>query len=237
MARRNPVRRKLRRSSLRRLVSFVGSPRFREERATARELVAQIDRPALEAAARRHAALATAKYVRSPQRHMEMAVRRATDLGLREGPSRRVLDLGCGTGYLLFAARHFGHEVLGLDLAEDPLFSEMTALLAIPRIIHRIEAFEPLPDLGAPLDLITATAICFNRARTPKPWNAEEWACFLEDCRSRLRPGGRIWLEFNRDRLATFDYLSDETAAALRAHPGASLAPDKSRLLIQAGPP
>jgi SAM-dependent methyltransferase len=56
---------------------------------------------------------------------MEINLRRVRDLGLDLGGRKRVLDIGCGTGYFLYICQYLGHDVLGLDLDEEPGFTEM----------------------------------------------------------------------------------------------------------------
>ncbi len=224
-------------TSLKRLVMRAFSGQFRECYAVAKTLIAQIDPHELRGIRQRHCTAwpypRMVKYVVRIQTYMEMAVKRAVMLGLTSGPCRRVLDIGCGAGYLLFAARHFGHDVVGIDLPDDPIFSDVIQLLRIPRVEHRVEAFKPLPEFTEPFDVITATAICFNNVRTSRPWRLAEWTYFLDDCRSRLRPGGSIWLELNRDRQQHYKYLDPETADGLRRYPGATVAADKSTINVR----
>lgn len=129
---------------------------------------------------------------------MRRNVKRARNQGLRAAPPRlRVLDIGSGAGYFLHVVRCLGHEPLGLDIDEQPLFRETFAALGLPRVIHRIEAFRPLPDLGGPFDLVTGHLTCFNRRADGSHWGPEEWDFFLADLESRLRPGGKMQFELN----------------------------------------
>ncbi|MEY2538693.1 MAG: hypothetical protein QOG67_2433 [Verrucomicrobiota bacterium] len=130
-------------------------------------------------------------------------VERAQDLWLDRASPLRILDLGCGAGYFLYVSEFFGHEALGLDTDDDPLFRGTTELLNVRRIISRIEPGVPLPDLDGKFDLVTAHRICFQRiARRGKDdwkeWPAENWKFFINDIRTRfLRPEGRLLLDFN----------------------------------------
>ena len=74
----------------------------------------------------------------------------------------------------------------------------MIELFGSRRVTHRIEAFQPLPDLGGPFDLITAYAICFNGHNSPQLWGPKEWDFWLNDVRTNhLTPTGTIYLELN----------------------------------------
>jgi SAM-dependent methyltransferase len=133
-------------------------------------------------------------------------VERAQDLWLDGGPPLRILDLGCGAGYFLYVCRFFGHEGLGLDTDEEPLFRGTTALLNVRRVNSRIQPRVPLPDLGQKFDLVTGHRICFHRiARNENgewvEWTPADWEFFINDIRTRfLNPNGRLLLEFHPRR-------------------------------------
>ncbi len=133
------------------------------------------------------------------ERWMEINLKRVRDLGLDLGGRKRVLDIGCGTGYFLYICKYLGHDVLGLDLDEEPGFREMVELLGVKRKIWRIEAYQPLPDLGPKFDVITAHMICFNGHKSDKLWKIAEWDYFLDDVTTRLQPNGQVCLELNRE--------------------------------------
>ena len=134
------------------------------------------------------------------ERWMEINLKRVRDLGLDLGGRKRVLDIGCGTGYFLYICQYLGHDVLGMDLDEERGFTEMVELLGVKRMIWRIEAYQPLPELGRRFDVITAHMICFNGHKSDKLWKISEWEFFLNDLAERhLEPGGQICLELNRE--------------------------------------
>jgi SAM-dependent methyltransferase len=134
---------------------------------------------------------------------------RVQDLKLHRSPSQRVLDLGCGGGFFLFILRRLGHSVLGLDVDESPLFKELLAVFGVPRIVFRIQPFEPLPNLEQQFDWITAFSIGFDRNRaTNLRWGPGEWDFLLRDLQLRLAPGGKIYLTLNP--LPNGDYLTSE---------------------------
>lgn len=133
-------------------------------------------------------------------------VERAQDLWLDRTPPLRILDLGCGAGYFLYVCRFFGHEGLGLDTDEDPLFGGITELLNIRRVVSRIHSRVPLPDLSEKFDLVTAHRVCFHRInRAPSgewnEWTRADWEFFINDIQTKfLKPNGRLLLDFNPRR-------------------------------------
>ena len=133
------------------------------------------------------------------ERWIEINIRRIREIELDLLRPKRILDLGCGAGYFLYIAQLLGHTGLGLDLDRIPMFAEITSLLGVRRVIQRIQAFRPLPDLGGKFDLITAFMICFNNHRHANLWGVAEWNFFLDDIAKHLAPRGRVWLELNRE--------------------------------------
>ena len=123
---------------------------------------------------------------------------RVQDLKLHRCATKHVVDLGCGGGFFLFILKGLGHSVLGLDVDESPLFTELLDLFRVPRVVWRIEAFKPLPDLGARFDWITAFSISFNRYRpTKRLWEEAEWDFLLRDLQRHVAPRGKIFLGLN----------------------------------------
>src|SRR5438876_2724321 len=72
---------------------------------------------------------------------------RVQDLKLHRAAPKRVLDLGCGGGFFLFILKNLGHSVLGLDMERVALVTELLELFGVQRVIWRISAFVPLPNL------------------------------------------------------------------------------------------
>lgn len=138
------------------------------------------------------------KYLELP-RWIEANLKRVRDLELDLGGRKRVLDIGSGTGYFLYICGLLEHDAVGIDLDETPMFNESIALLRVDRRVWRVQPFVPLPDLGGKFDVITAHMICFNGHKSESLWGIEEWGFFLHDLGARLKRGGRIWLEFNRE--------------------------------------
>ena len=186
-------------------------------RVDADRIIASIDRAGFAAIHDRHAVENPGedwpKYL-DLQKWIRINLLRIRGLGLDYGRRRRVLDIGSGAGYFLYICKWFGHESLGLDIDDVPMYPEMTRMLGLKRVVWRVAAFVPLPDLGEKFDLITAFMICFNGHKSAALWGPREWDFFLDDLARHLQPRGRIWLEFNRE----FDgnFISDELRAFFR---------------------
>ena len=145
------------------------------------------------------------------KRWIEINVERVQRIGLDTGPRRRVLDLGCGCGYFLYACRLLGHEILGVDRPEkQSLYTEIREFLGVPNVSHVIKPFEPLPDLGGGrFDAVTAHMVCFNGHCTSSVWGPTEWRYLLDnldELGARLvyldlnsEPGGRAFTPELRD--------------------------------------
>lgn len=143
-----------------------------------------------------------APYRPNPRR-IRKFIKSIQDLWLDCSPRLYILDLGCGAGYFLYICKLFGHDGIGLDIDEEPLYRETLRLLDIRRVISRIEPEVPLPDLGQQFDLVTATRVCFHLKGWPESvrgqeWTPEDWRFFINDIRTRfLKPHGRLFLQFN----------------------------------------
>ena len=162
-------------------------------------LFASVDQQRLREIQQRYASspVEYAKYA-NVERWLPMNRERVQDLKLHRSAPKRVLDLGCGGGFFLFILKRFGHSVLGLDVDQFPLFTELLDLFDVRRVVWRIKAFEPLPDLGQKFDWITAFSINFNlHYPEERLWGPAEWDSFLRDLQRHLAPGGRIFFALN----------------------------------------
>ncbi len=134
---------------------------------------------------------------------IQINIKRAQDLWIDRTPPLHILDLGCGAGYFLYVCKFFGHQGLGLDTDDEPLFRGTTALLNVRRVIACIEPQVPVADLTEKFDLVTAHRICFHRLGRAKngefnEWAPADWKFFINDVRTRsLKPGGRLLFDFN----------------------------------------
>lgn len=171
-----------------------------------RKILATIDREKLLSLAERYPSRPGARRINAYEDAaywVGVNVHRVQDLWLDRTAPLHILDLGCGPGYFLYICRLFGHQGLGLDTDENPLFGGMTALLGVRRVIARIERQTPLPDVAEKFDLVTGHRVCFHRLeRGPngqwREWSRADWRFFIRDVRSRfLTANGRLYLEFN----------------------------------------
>lgn len=158
------------------------------------DLVAAISTLDLEPIRQRYAGSPRLKYL-----DIEWHVGRNFDichrLGLIGAPPKRVLDIGCGAGMLLYCMQRYGHEAIGIDIADD-FYAEMAQLYSVDRRIEAVRPFRPLHVEGA-FDLVTAIATVFDR--TPNGvWRAPEWHYFLSDLESRLTEHGCVFILLNR---------------------------------------
>jgi SAM-dependent methyltransferase len=134
---------------------------------------------------------------------------RVQDLKLHRSEPKRVLDLGCGGGFFLFIAKNLGHSVMGLDIEHVTLFTELLDLFGVPRVVWRISALEPLPDLGQKFDWITAFSANFYLYHPSKErWGTAEWDFFLGDLQQHLAARGKIF--FGLNPLYDGDYYTPE---------------------------
>jgi len=176
---------------------------------------------------------------------LKINIERAQDLWLDRTAPLRILDLGCGPGYFLYVCRCLGHEGIGLDIDidEQALFRDTTALLKVRRVICRIEPQTPLPDFGEKFDLVTGHRVCFQikgHWRTGSgeweelgEWHPADWEFFLRDVRANvLKPDGRLLLDFN-PRADGRSFFTPELRAVLKANGGRVF---RSKVLLAANP-
>jgi SAM-dependent methyltransferase len=210
-------------SAARHTRAFMRNRRF-PARVTASAVIKSIDPQRFEEISRKYAdpkapADAPPKYL-DLREWMRINVQRVRELELDYAPPSSILDIGCGAGYFLYICKLLRHDVLGLDMDSFPMFRELTQMLEVPRVIARIDAFRSLPKFDRKFDVITAHLICFNAHKSDALWGPPEWDFFLNDLASRLNPGGRVWLELNREYDGS--YYSPELATFFRGR-GAEL--------------
>ena len=161
--------------------------------------LAKIDQDRLRDIQRRYAGSSDryTKYA-DVERWLRINIRRAHDLKLDRGKPKQILDLGCGAGFFLFVAKHYGHAGLGLDVDDFAVSNELIGLFGIERVKWRIRALQPLPNFGRQFNLITGFSTAFNRSEgESRGWSADEWSFFLDELNQRLEPYGEIFFEIN----------------------------------------
>jgi ubiquinone/menaquinone biosynthesis C-methylase UbiE len=118
--------------------------------------------------------------------HHEIANRTA-DLALACSPARRILDVGCGTGFLLreFAVRApEAVELAGIDPAAS-MIETARATASDDRLRFSVGVAERLPYRGEAFDLVVSTT------------SFDHWAdqqAGLAECARVLAPGGHLVL-------------------------------------------
>ena len=149
-------------------------------------------------------------------------------LALHRSRPLRLLDVGCGPGYFMAAARVCGHECYGIDApaslltdVEARVYDELLAALSFADRVTPvlIERFKPMPLVVGDLDLIAAFWICFNRHQQPDEWGAKEWRFWVEDALLHLSGGGVLHLELNSNpaRYRALEWYDQETLDYFRS--------------------
>jgi len=198
-----------------------------------RPLLAKIDQERAREIQRRYANCTAgyAKYA-NIEPWLRLNRERVQDLNLHRSTPKRVLDLGCGGGFFLFILKNFDHSVLGLDVERVVLFTELLELFGVPRVVWRISAFEPLPELDQKFDWITAFSVNFNLYHPEKRrWGTAEWDFFLQDLQRHLVPSGKIFFGLNPNYEG--DYYTPELRELFISR-GADV--ERERIFFRKGP-
>jgi SAM-dependent methyltransferase len=95
---------------------------------------------------------------------------------------RRVLDAGCGNGYLSRMLAERDATVVGVEPGQSLFDFAVEKERESPRGIHYVQAdLCALPDLGAPFDAVVASMVLGN---------IPDWTTAMAACVHALKPGG-----------------------------------------------
>ncbi len=128
-------------------------------------------------------------------------------LDLPKSKPLRILDIGSFYGMWPYLCQAYGHDTICTDLPEmfDRIeVQEMQKILKVSSMALRIEAFKPVGDIGE-YDLITGIRTRFHSVlpresglEKEQHWGVQEWAYFLKDIVTHIRPGGKLFFALNR---------------------------------------
>ena len=172
--------------------------RFQARRAIRKGMFKGIDVQAMEELRSKFDGHSCRKYQDRFEHSLIRNAERVYKLQLDKSKGLRIFDIGCGFGYFMYAATQLGHQPVGLDI-DDPYLGQVTTLLGLKKVVHRIEPMQPLPQIpGGPFDLVTAFATMFDRAGFEGQWGLKEWTYFLKDLKRFMAPGCLIHFKFNQ---------------------------------------
>jgi ubiquinone/menaquinone biosynthesis C-methylase UbiE len=101
-------------------------------------------------------------------------------------PPLRVLDVGCGTGFLAMRMAELGHTAVGIDLSEEMLAeAQRKAESSGLAVTFRLGDAEAPPPDGAPYDVIVERHVIWT---LPQPTDA------IRAWHALLKPGGVLML-------------------------------------------
>jgi SAM-dependent methyltransferase len=125
----------------------------------------------------------------------------------RDGPPRRVLDLGAGTGLLTEVVRDLGHEVVAVDPSPEMLAELTGRLLGVHAVVGTAESI-PTDDVSVDAVLAGQAAHWFD----PGP--------AAREIGRALRPGGGFGLVWNTrdERVPWVAALGEALAGEARGH-------------------
>ena len=137
------------------------------------------------------------KYARDLDTNWVRNAHRFNDLKIKK--SSRILDIGCGFGFLSHIATFNGHIVDSIDMPNaSPILKEASKILKIKKYEFTIKANTPLLKFENKFDVVTAFQIFFNGHASKDLWGVDEWKFFLLDIHDNiLNDKGRVTLVFN----------------------------------------
>lgn len=110
----------------------------------------------------------------------------------------RVLDLGCGFGYVAFALEMLGHKCCAWDAPAQVLKNVANAIPVSGRVFRQIEPGKSLrPELFGNFDLIILHGV-FPMAGPAGYWQWDDYAGLAAELIDTLNPGGVLEILVNR---------------------------------------
>ncbi len=114
-------------------------------------------------------------------------------IAARLSPSSKVLDMGCGAGFLSHALAQEGHTVTGIDLSERSL-DVARKLDTTQRVHYQIGNATALPFSSESFDVVSAMDLLEH---------VEDPAAVVQEAARLLKPGGLFFFHtFNRNFLS-----------------------------------
>lgn len=112
--------------------------------------------------------------------YLKLRYEYVVELGLDQGPPLQILDIGCGPGHFGYVCQYFGHEFTGLDVPDADIYTDLTQLFGVKRIVEAVQPATPLPPTPK-VDLVTAFHALFFRKKGKQLFTLAEWQFFMED--------------------------------------------------------
>jgi SAM-dependent methyltransferase len=148
-------------------------------------------------------ALGSAKYLRLAH-YMKLRYKYVIDLKLDSIQPLNILDIGCGPGHFGYICKYFGHKVIGLDLPDTTVYTDIIELLGMERICFAIRPDVPLIETRK-FDYVTAFHALFfrvnNYGERKKLFSLDNWKFFFTDLiKNHMADHGKIYLRLNNIR-------------------------------------
>lgn len=139
------------------------------------------------------------KYYNLPV-HVAHAVWQAKQLGLYEAERKlTIVDLGTGFGYFPLVCNSIGHMATGLDWDRWKVYESISGDIPIDRREWIVTPDDPMPDMGRPVDIVTAyRPVFYYEFDRDSLWGVEKWERFFAAVGSQLAPDGRVYIGENR---------------------------------------
>lgn len=123
---------------------------------------------------------------------------KARELQLVNSESKQILDIGCGPSYFALVCQPLGHQVVGIDVDNEPLYYEINELFRTDWLPQPVRPQQHLPDFGRKFDLITAMSANFPRKPNKKLFDLNDWEFFFDNLLEILNKNGHINLHLNK---------------------------------------